>query len=204
MKKYLLLLLAISLVIPIAAPGAKNRFAVEKADSRFSQSKNEIWVSKNNRISKRSVAGGIHIDRKGVYLDPFVEKTRSGKIVALGFNIMNWTAYSTSYGRPNSLGRIQKVAFALDSGDPIVLKLSGQEIRTSDVSTYNTITRSAGHDVSETATGHISKTDFQRLINTRDLACQIVGTERSVVYEKKRISKYFLENLRSFYKSHVQ
>lgn len=204
MKKYPLFLLAISLAIPTAALSAKNRFTVEKADSRFSQSKNDIWASKNNRISKKSIAGGIHIDRKGVFLDPFVEKTRSGEIVALGFSILNWTDSSTLYGSPNRLGRIEKVAFALDSGDPIVLKVSSQEVRHSDVSTYNTITRSAGHDILETATGYVSKADFQRLINAGNLACQIVGTERSVVYENKDISKDFLENLQGFYKSYVQ
>lgn len=67
------LILAIMTALALSGCGA-GKFAVKPADTRFSENKDPVYLSENNRISTKSIAGGIHIDDKGVYLNPFVAK----------------------------------------------------------------------------------------------------------------------------------
>jgi hypothetical protein len=181
------------------------QFTVKEADTRFTENKNPLYLAENNRISTKSVAGGIHIDGKGVYLNPFVEKIRgTGQVMLLGFNIVNLTDYTTTAGGVNQLGLIREMVFRLSDGQLITLKVTNQENRSSDTISYNTIARYASYDKWETGVVEISKDAFEKLAFTDRLSCKISGSKQSVVYEEKDIAPTFLPNLRQFYVQYVK
>lgn len=113
------------------------QFSVKEADTRFTENKNPLYLSENNRISTKSIAGGVHINKHGVYLNPFVKKDRgTGQVTLLGFNIVNKTDYTTMAGGVNQLGLIREVVFRLSDGQLITLKVTNQENRSSDTISY--------------------------------------------------------------------
>src|SRR4030067_3183591 len=104
----------VSAICALALAGCAGQFNVRQADDRFSENKSPVFLSENNRISAKSVAGGIHIDDQGVYINPFVEKNKAtNQVVALGFRITNQTDYNTLSGAQNQLGSLSEVVFRL-------------------------------------------------------------------------------------------
>ncbi len=69
------------------------KFEVVQADTRFSPDGNTVILSKNNRISSKSIAGGVHIDGTGVFINPSVTKSKSGQVALLSLNITNMTQH---------------------------------------------------------------------------------------------------------------
>lgn len=180
-------------------------FVVKEADTRFSENKNQLYLAENNRISTKSIAGGIHIDETGVFLNPYVEKTRgTGQVTLLGFNIVNKTDYNTMAGGVNQLGVIREVVFRFPDGQLITLKVTNQENRSSDTISYNTVARYASYEKWETGVAEISKEAFAKLALADRLSCRISGSRQTAVYEEKDIAPEFLTNLRQFYNSYVK
>lgn len=62
-------LIFVALIILIdAAPSAQAstpKFTVTRSDDRFSADGTTTYISTGNRISKRSISGGVHIDKRG-------------------------------------------------------------------------------------------------------------------------------------------
>lgn len=198
-------ILALAITSIILAGCATPKFAVEQADTRFSENKNPLFLAKNNRISTKSIAGGIHIDEKGVYLNPFVEKDdRTGQVTLLGLNIVNKTDYTTTYGGVNQLGVIQKVVFRLPDGGLITLDVTNQENRSSDTISYNTVAQYASYEKWETGVAAISKDEFAEIALADSLSCRISGSRQAAIYEEEDIAPEFLANLREFYNSYVE
>jgi len=185
-------------VISCATP----EFTVKKSDTRFEETDGNLYMSENNRISTKSVGGGLHIDLKGVYINPFVEK--NGGIKDLGLIIINKTDYDTSYGDGNQLGIIKSVVFRLPGGDLIRLEVKGHEnINTSPVR-YNPAGRYASYNKSEIGTMSISLGEFKKLAYAEHITCKVTGSKRSVVFEEDEIEDKFLPNLRYFYESYLK
>src|SRR5690625_1416342 len=121
-----LIVFLISLVIVGCASGqggmfGPGRFEVVEADMRFSNTGNEVFTSRNNRISSKSIAGGVHIDGSGVFINPVLTRNSSGELLLLGFSIENMTSHDTTFGSPNRLGNIQRITFLIDGVDSIIL-----------------------------------------------------------------------------------
>ncbi|MDY0270772.1 hypothetical protein [Trichloromonas sp.] len=189
----------------IVLSACSSAFKVQQADTRFSESKNQIYLSENNRISTKSIAGGIHIDSSGVYLNPFVEKTpENGEIVLLGLNITNKTSYDTMFGAPNQLGVLEEVIFKLDGGDLITLPILNHASQTSDTIAYNSITRSASYAKWETGTVVMTPVQFGRIASAKALSCKIIGSKKSVIYEESNVSPTFTQNLNNFFTTYVR
>ena len=201
MKKILIGLLAAFALTGCMTP----KFAVKEADTRFSENKDPLYLAENNRISTKSIAGGIHIDEKGVYLNPFVSKNRdTGNIVLLGLNIVNKTDYDTTHGGVNQLGIIREVVFRFSNGDLITLNVSNQENRSSDTVSYNSVARYASYDKWETGAIRVSEEQLKKLATANSVSCKITGSKQSVVYEEKDVAPEFLANINQFYKSYVE
>lgn len=84
-------LVAATIVVgtPALAQGmfGPGKFKVEQIDDRFSTSPTTMVIGHNNRVTKKSPAGGIYINSQGLYLNPVVVKSRAdGKVVRIGFN----------------------------------------------------------------------------------------------------------------------
>lgn len=198
--KIMTLAIVVLALVGCAAP----QFAVKEADTRFSENKNLLYLAENNRISTKSIAGGIHIDEQGVYLNPYVEKNRNtGQVTLLGFNILNKTDYSTMSGGVNQLGIIRELVFRFPDGQLIPLKVTNQENRSSDAISYNTVARYASYEKWESGIAEITKEAFAKLASADRVSVKITGSRRTVVYDEKDIAPSFLENLRQFQKSYA-
>ena len=180
------------------------KFKVDQSDDRFSTSGLMTYSGLNNRISKRSVVGGVHIDAKGMFVEPVTIKRKAdGSIVGLSFFVHNETDYDTGYGTPNSIGTPQRITFLTDGGVPIALTISNANRKWGGVLSYNSISRSASSRITETGFAELTPAQFERIMGATSIAVKIEGSERSVVYEAKDISKTFLPNLKAFYTSSV-
>lgn len=89
--KWVVALLICNSAVAVPAPAiaglfGPGKFKIEQIDDRFSTGSTVTVMGQNNRISKKSVAGGVHIDAEGVYLAPLVVRNRSdGELVRVGF-----------------------------------------------------------------------------------------------------------------------
>lgn len=185
--------------------GCAGQFTVKEVDTRFSENKNPVYASQNNRISIKSIAGGIHIDDNGVYINPFVEKDAITKeVVRLGFAITNKTSVDTLVGGVNQLGVMQEIVFRLGDGQLVTLKVLQQQNMASGVPYYNTVGGYASMGVVESGMAFISTADYERIMGATAVSCKITGSQQSAVYEEKDISGSFLPNLRQFYKQYVR
>jgi hypothetical protein len=196
-----------SLFVTVAAHAGlfgPGKFEVKQVDSRFSENKNPTWTSENNRISKKSIAGGMHIDGSGVFVNPAVTKdAESGKVVWLALAIVNRTSYDTAYGSPNTLGDPQEISFLVNEAAPIVISIQKGDTRMADTSSYNSVSKSASRDIMESGIAVLTPDQYQQIVDAKTLAVKITGSKRSVVYEVKDIAKTFVPNLRSFFDSYV-
>lgn len=180
------------------------KFKVEQSDDRFSTNGLTTFSGHYNRISKKSLAGGIHIDDTGVFVEPFAVKNQvGGKLVGLSFFIHNEASYSTNYGSPLTLGVPLRITFITGEDAPIALAIKRGDSAWNDVTTYNSITNSASTAISETGFADVTPEQFVRIINATALAVKIEGDKRSMVYETKDIAKTFVPNLKSFYERYV-
>lgn len=201
MKRVILVIFASVMIAGCATP----KFAATEADTRFSENKDTLYLSENNRISTKSIAGGIHIDEKGVYLNPFVSKNKdTGEMLFLGLNVLNKTDYTTASGGVNQLGIIREVVFRFPNGDLIVLEVTNQENRSSDTIWYNSLAGYASYEKWETGSVLISKEQLEKLISASAVSCKISGSRQSVIYEEDDIAPQFLSNLKQFYREYVQ
>lgn len=202
MVKILVLMMVMALTL---AGCSTPSFAVKEVDNRFSDSNVRTFVGENNRISTKSIAGGSHIDSSGVYIDPFARTdSTTGKLLVLGFNVVNRTSYDTVFGSPNSFGVIEKMVFRFTNGELISLPMSDQDTRSSDTISYNSLLGSAGYGLWEGASTIISRSDYERIADADSIAVQIIGSKRSMVYEVKDIAPAFLANLRQFRNSYIR
>lgn len=195
----------VSVICALTLAGCAGQFNVRQADDRFSENKNPVFISENNRISAKSVAGGLHIDAKGVYINPFVEKNKNtNQIVALGFRITNQTDYNTMSGAQNQLGSISEIVFRLNGGQLITLPVVKAEEKADGPVTYNSVGGFASYAKQESGIVLISKEQFEKLITSSTISCRIAGSKRNAVFEEGDISGSFLENLRQFYQGYVK
>lgn len=115
------------------------KFRVEQSDDRFSTTGMTTFSGVNNRISKKSVAGGIHLDGHGMFVEPMVVKRKADNAIAgLSFLVHNETEHDTAYGSPNSIGTPQRIAFLLSDGSPpIELEIVRGDSKFGDRIDYN-------------------------------------------------------------------
>ena len=175
------------------------KFTVSQSDDRFSASGRTVCSSQGNRISKRSIAGGTHIDQGGVYLNPMAVMDKgTGKLTLLSLSLVNETERIGGIGEPNALGRPIRVAFITGEGAPIVLPITSAERRYGEAN-CSQYAGSCTTSLLESGLATISLEDYRRLMAASALAVKVDGTDRSHVYETKDISPTFIPNLRAFY-----
>ena len=180
-------------------------FEIKQADTRFTEQKNPVFFSRNNRISSKSNVGGIHIDGSGVFINPTVMKSRDmGMILLLGFSIANMTSHDTAFGSPNTLGVIQKITFLLNGTKPIILPVKNGDVEWGDTVSYNTVTQSASSSIVEQGSAFLSPEQYREIISSESVAVQIQGSKQTATYEAKDISDSFIPNLKDFFHQYVE
>lgn len=200
---------AASIAFAIAAPVQAGMFGIpafkiEQSDDRFSADGLTSFSGHYNRISKKSLAGGVHIDAKGVFVEPFAAKSRAdNKLVGVSFMIHNETTTDTTMGAPLAFGGLQRITFITGEGTPIVLIIKHAKDTPGEISSYNSLTHTASSSLSETGSADVTPQDYLRIINASALAVKIEGGKRDMIYETKDIAKTFIPNLKTFYDQHI-
>jgi hypothetical protein len=200
-------LLGAAMALPLTPVGAgvfgSPKFAISQPDDRFSTSGTTTWSSEGNRISKKSIAGGTHIDQSGVFLDPAAVVNRTtGKLELLSLAVTNVTQRVGGMGELNALGRPIRVSFLTGEGDPIVLNITGGDRKYGETH-CSQYTPGCATPLIESGLAVISVEDYRRLLAATALAVRIEGSDRSHVYETKDIAPTFIPNLRLFFESKV-
>jgi len=198
------LALAAILLAPLATPLEAGlfgvpKFKVERSDNRFSSNGLTTYSGMWNRISKKSLAGGTHIDSSGVFVEPVAIKKADSTTVALSFFIHNDVSDGTGLGAALTLGEPQRISFVTGEGTLIQLPISRGERRWSDITAYNSVTRTVSTGVWETGFAEVTSEQYQRIMNAPQLLARIEGDKRRMTYEAKDISKTFQINLKAFW-----
>lgn len=200
---------AVSLAIVATAPVQAGlfglgKFKVDQSDDRFSANGLTIYSGLNNRISKKSLAGGTHIDGSGVFVEPVaIKKKDDGSIVALSFFIHNDVSDGTGPGAALTLGEPTRINFITGEGAPINLTIERGKRQWSDITAYNSVTRTASTAITETCFADVTPEQYQRIMNAPQLLAKIEGEKRSMTYEVKDISKSFQMNLKTFWNDYA-
>lgn len=199
MRKALNLFMFLPLVLFMYSCGAP-AFVIKSLDDKFADSKQPYGtVGENNRISTKSSQGGVHIDEKGVYIDPFLFKNReTNQIVTVGFYVNHFNSGISAGFNP-----IEEIIFLTDSGARISLKIENKGFDF-DIGTWNTITSSYNSNFSEGGVAIISLNDFLLLKDAIWIEAKIIGKDREVIYERDDIANSFLINLKNFYTTSVK
>ena len=200
---------AVSLAIVATAPVQAGlfglgKFKVDQSDDRFSANGLTTYSGLNNRISKKSLAGGTHIDGSGVFVEPVaIKKKDDGSIVALSFFIHNDVSDGTGPGAALTLGEPTRISFITGEGAPINLSIERGKRQWSDITAYNSVTRTASTAITETGFADVTPEQYQRIMNAPQLLAKIEGEKRSMTYEVKDISKSFQVNLKTFWNDYA-
>lgn len=200
---------AVSLAIVATAPVQAGlfglgKFKVDQSDDRFSANGLTTYSGLNNRISKKSLAGGTHIDGSGVFVEPVaIKKKDDGSIVALSFFIHNDVSDGTGPGAALTLGEPTRINFITGEGAPINLTIERGKRQWSDITAYNSVTRTASTAITETGFADVTPEQYQRIMNAPQLLAKIEGEKRSMTYEVKDISKSFQMNLKTFWNDYA-
>lgn len=200
---------AVSLAIAATAPVQAGlfglgKFKVDQSDDRFSANGLTTYSGLNNRISKKSLAGGTHIDGSGIFVEPVaIKKKDDGSIVALSFFIHNDVSDGTGPGAALTLGEPTRISFITGEGAPINLTIERGKRQWSDITAYNSVTRTASTAITETGFADVTPEQYQRIMNAPQLLAKIEGEKRSMTYEVKDISKSFQLNLKTFWNDYA-
>lgn len=195
------LLVGSGLLTPL--PASTPKFTVTQSDNRFSADGSTTYSASGNRISRRSIAGGVHIDKSGVYLDPSVilePTSHDVKIIVL--HLLNVTDRYGIAGAPNSFGRPNRITFITGEGAPIILEFA-QGRQTFGESNCRYGAMGCITPITELGSAKIDARDYSRLITATALAIKVDGSERSHIYETADIAPSFIANLTSFYNHYI-
>lgn len=191
MKKTIIVLASL---ISAACTTLPEPFKITSDDTRFESGNVKRFTGENNRLSKKSVAGGIHVDTDGLYINPTVTKTESGAIKGIFLSITHQTERGTIGGNLNLLGAPKEITFLADN-KPIKLQIFGGN------AIFGSPRVSGSHaytPVMEVGTAPITKEQLTLITNSKTLAVKISGTLASATYENADISPDFRKNLNTF------
>lgn len=200
MNKYLTKPFTIALLASLLAACGAPSFSIVKTGDKFAASDTPYgYIGKNNRLSTKSTQSGTHIDHKGVYLEPYVFRSKStNEIISIGFYVTHYN-YSHSDGfRP-----INNIVFLTDTGGRIEVPVKAVDSDFS-IGTWNSVSKEYNTSYTETGSINMNLQNFSKLANAKWLEVKINGGNRSQTYNKDEVSSSFLANIKSFYKTSVQ
>ncbi len=199
MKQFAIWFLSLSFLIFFYGCGAPS-FEIVKVSDKFSDPKEPYgFLGKNNRLSNKSSQGGIHIDSKGVYLDPYVYRDRkTNDVTSIGFYVTHLNFDVTSGFRP-----IQEIVFLTNTGERVALQVKALDSEFS-VGSWNTVSKEFNTSYSESGICTVSKEDISKLANAKSLEAKITGGKLSQTYDKDDIPVSFISNLKLFYETQIK
>ena len=196
MKQTLLIITALMLIVGCVPPPT---FTIEPIGDKFTNpNQPKGFIGTENRLSKKSSMGGVHIDNKGVYINPYVYKDDGGSIVRVGFSV-----YHMNFEYKNLFRPIQSIVFLNQNDERVEIKCKSLDVDV-DLGYYNPISRDLQGTASETNDCECNEKDFKKLVGSTSIEIKISGGERSMVYETTEVLPSFLQNLKTFYNQQMQ
>ncbi len=178
---------------------ASPEFTITTEQDAYKSAQSVLVRGENNRISTRTLMGGTHIDQKGLYIDPYLEKDRqTGATVRLGFNIAHRTSNDYIGSQRMQYGSIKEIVFKTDQGELIALQVTDTAISTAGHANDNFMAKYAQDAYTERGNARITPADLARLANAARVSAKVSGSNQSFVYEEKDVEPAFLENIRKF------
>ena len=191
MKKLLFLILPIFLMVGCSSSPT---FSISPIGDKFTNpNQPKGFVGDGNRLSNKSSMGGVHIDKKGVYINPYVFKNDGGEIVKLGFSVTHMNFEYKDLFRP-----IQSIVFLGENNQRVEIKCTPLDIDV-DLGYYNPISNDLQGTASEQSDCECDREKFETIISLTSMEAKINGGELSTIYEAEKVSQSFLTNLKSFY-----
>ena len=184
--------LLISIIVIGLAGCSGPSFQVRQLNDSYDGITGQVLSGSDNRISSQSITGGTHIDASGMFLDPVAHVAEDGSIVASFF----WAAHRTTNDSFMRYGGIQSVAIKAD-GELIRLVPSSSNLQLGDVE-YNTVSRSAGYAVTETAMLPVTIAQIRQIAEAGTISIKVTGGQQAHVYEPQAIAASFQPNLQAF------
>lgn len=199
MNKILLVVIAVLLLG--CAGISKQPFIIQtNQDDKFADKSTINLYGLNNRISDKSLSGGIHIDAKGIYINPFAFIAKNGDI-GIGLSIKHYTSISTSplYGGYETMfNPIKEIIFLVNGIDRIAIKMSPKDYNVG-TPIYNSISRDISSDTTELSQGELSLQDYKKIAMANTLDIKIIGGKASQTFNNNELDKDFILNLKQFY-----
>jgi hypothetical protein len=178
------------------------QISTSQSDKFADKTKPKIYSS-YNRLSTKSVCGGIHIDDKGVYIDPIASFDKDQKLEQLSLVILYYNLAGTDALSRASCGNgfepIQEVVFLADE-KRISIKVKPFNL---DIKYYNWNNISNGYDgiYREDSAGIITLDDLKAIANAKNLDVKVIGGKNSQTFENSELEDDFKTNLKSFIKA---
>jgi hypothetical protein len=162
-------------------------------EDKFADPNFSTFYSLNNRLTTKSSTGGIHIDDKGIFLNPIasVNKKKASSPIIFGFSCVHYS-YPEFLFLP-----VKEVIFLTDKKERVVVGFENYD-GDFNLGTWNSLTKSYNSTASESATGIILKEDFFKISNSSVLEVKVVGGKRNLVVEKEELEEKFISNLKQF------
>lgn len=186
--------LALSILI-FTGCATQEPFKISTVDGRFDENNKSTVISENNKLSNKTIAGGIYYDKKGIYINPSITRNVSGDN-SIYLNLLHITETNSVSGTANVLGTPQKVIFLIN-GKPISITLNDAKSKFGSVY-YNSTNKIATTPVVESGTGYISQDDYAIITNGKIDAVKITGSLTSATFESEDLLPTFTVNLKSF------
>ena len=157
------------------------------------------YTGKNNRLSMRSSQNGIHLDDKGIYLNPYVYKSKdSGQVKDIGFFVYHYTWDTEGGFLP-----IQEIIFLTDTGKRVAIPVEMNDQPQFRSLGWNSISHSYNSSFTESASAPMTLEQFTILAQAASLEAKIIGGQRIQTYENGDVLPEFVDNLKSFYNQYV-
>lgn len=178
------------------------QISTSQSDKFADKAKLKIY-SEYNRLSTKSICGGIHIDDKGVYIDPIASFDNNQKLEKLSLVVLYYNLIGTDALSNAACGKgfepIQEIIFLAD-GKRISIKLKPFN---SDIKYYNWNNISKGFDgiFREDSAGIIALDELSIIANAKNLDVKIVGGKNSQTFDNNELEDDFKTNLKSFIKA---
>jgi len=196
-----LVLLTLTFIAGCATMGLSTRpFEVISTEDRFADpDAPDGYIGLNNKLTNKSSHGGVHIDAKGIYLNPFVAvDPETSEILTTGFFFAHF-----AFEPDDGFNPLREAIFLTAEGRRIALQFGEQDFDF-DINSWNTVTREYNTSYSESATAVLSADDFLKLSNATALEVRLIGEDRTLTLDQGDVRESFLGNLRLFANSHVK
>lgn len=166
-----------------------------KADKFTSADAVEVVTGDNNRLSTKSSQGGIHIDNKGVYLDPYAAiGGAENSIIEIGFYVFHLNHELYDGFRP-----IRTIIFINEKDERVELDVAMKDYDLK-LGSWNTITKEYNSSFMEAGTAKVSIEDMKMIANSEWIEAKIIGAELIQTYDKEDIDNMFIKNIMAFCK----